>query len=472
MQSKSSLLVTFVLTSGIASAAHTEYLGLYMSGGKVGYSAYTSAPSTLNGKKVTKTVSTTKLSLSLVGTPTQVLIDSTTITDVHGRPIRMTFNQSSSGRTQKVIADFKTTSAVIRIDNSGTVTTRTVAIPKGADIVDDPMEGLVFGKSKSGHAKVVYVLDPTTIAFIKNTIVYKGKASTDVHGKAVMAQWVQIRDPRANTDVYCKANGDLVKVTAPLGIEMYPESKALATSPAKGNANVDLAVGSRITPQSGSLVSPERLTLLHIDLDARGLETLPSDAHQSASKKGATWDITVHPPKAVAPSGTTITAAQRTHEVWLRDDLNVPAHSKRFVSLARRIVGSETDVAQAALKIQQFVNGKMKPDASIAVLRDANEVLDSCRGVCRDYAILTATLMRAAGIPARLVTGLVSWDGDFYYHAWVSIYDGKQWIGIDSTTDEPQISAAHIELAVGTVSQAFTGPVLEHAVLKVESSQP
>ena len=105
------------------------------------------------------------------------------------------------------------------------------------------------------------------------------------------------------------------------------------------------------------------------------------------------------------------------------------------------------------------------------MLRDANEVLDSKRGVCRDYAILCATLLRAAGIPTEMATGLVSWDGDFYYHAWVKVFDGVNWIGIDATTSTPQMSAAHVELAVGTVGQVFSAPVLQSATIKVVSTK-
>ncbi|MHB8634943.1 MAG: transglutaminase-like domain-containing protein [Fimbriimonadaceae bacterium] len=469
MSPKTLFVFTGALVSAAASSGQTEYLGVYMNGGKVGYSSYFAGPAILHGKRVTKTVSTTKLSVNLVGTPTEVLIYGSTLADAHGRPLVMTFDQSSAGRHQRVVANFGTTSASVRVDNSGTVTVRKLAIPTDATIVDDPMEGLVFAKSKPGQTHYVYVLDPTTISFVKNTIVFKGTASTTVHGKTVKTEWVQIQDPRADTDVYCRANGDLVKVTAPFGIEMFPESKALAMSPAKWDARVDLALGSRITPM-GHLGSPGNLVALKLDLQASGLRSLPSDDHQTATKVGSTWHIEVHPPRAMVPAGETIAAAAVGHEVWTKPDLNVPSRSVRFQKLAKQIVGDETDVTKAAQKIQLYVYSKMQPDASIAVLRDANEVLDSCRGVCRDYAILTATIMRAAGIPTRLVTGLVSWDGDFYYHAWVTIFDGNAWVGVDSTTDQAQISAAHIELAAGSVSDAFTGPVLEHAVLKVVSS--
>jgi hypothetical protein len=469
MRSQIFVSFTFLALAAAGSATETEYLGLYMKGAKVGYSSYISTLSAFHGKKVTKSTSFTDISLSLLGTDVAEKILSVTYVDKSGRPMEMVFDNSSNGRVQHVVADFGKLSALIKVNNTGTTSSQTLQIPKGANIVDDPMSGLVFSHAKIGHTSEVYILDPTTISFVKNSIIYKGKSTTIVHGTKTTAEWVQIRDPRAVTNVYCKANGDVIKIEAPLDFEMYPESKSVAMSKRTGSAKIDLAFGSKITPV-GALPNPGALRDLRLELDVKDIDALPSDSHQTATKTKLGWTIDVHPPVSPVPSGATIAEAAKGREQWTKPDLNVPSREARFIKLAKTIIGGETDVATAAKRIQDYVYQKMQPDASIAVLRNANEVLDSGRGVCRDYAILTATLMRAAGIPARLATGLVSWDGDFYYHAWVSIYDGKSWVGVDSTTGDAQISAAHVELAVGSVSDAFTSPVLKHAVIKVVNS--
>jgi transglutaminase-like putative cysteine protease len=150
--------------------------------------------------------------------------------------------------------------------------------------------------------------------------------------------------------------------------------------------------------------------------------------------------------------------------------MHIPSSSTKFTQLAKSIVGDRTRVADAASAIQLWVNSQMKPNAGIGVLRDANDVLATKEGVCRDYAILTTTLLRAAGIPSRLASGLVNWDGTFYYHAWAEVWDGEKWLGIDSTTDQKQISAAHIKLGEGNVEEAFTFTFLEKAKITVLGS--
>ena len=127
---------------------------------------------------------------------------------------------------------------------------------------------------------------------------------------------------------------------------------------------------------------------------------------------------------------------------------------------------------EAAQKIRREVYGYMKPNAGIGVLRDAFEVFQTKEGVCRDCAVLTAALMRAVGIPTRLATGLVTWDGTFYYHAWVEVWDGSQWIGMDSAAPSDRISAGHVKLSEGNVDRAFVFPVLGRAKLAVTLRRP
>ena len=70
-------------------------------------------------------------------------------------------------------------------------------------------------------------------------------------------------------------------------------------------------------------------------------------------------------------------------------------------------------------------------------------------------------------MPSRLASGLVSLDGEFYYHAWAEVWDGARWVGVDSTTANDQISAAHIKLADGNVNTAFAFMMLDRVKMEV-----
>jgi transglutaminase-like putative cysteine protease len=182
---------------------------------------------------------------------------------------------------------------------------------------------------------------------------------------------------------------------------------------------------------------------------------------------GESWRVDVHPPRIAASPGITIEEARKQKPEWIRPDLHIPSDTDEFQRLARQIVGDRKRVREAAVAIQNYVYRRMRPNAGIGVLRNASEVLETREGVCRDYAILTATLMRSAGVPTRLASGLVNWDGDFYYHAWVEFWNGRQWIGLDSTTPREQISATTVKLASGNLEQTFTFTFLGNVNIEV-----
>ncbi|MDO8682814.1 MAG: transglutaminase-like domain-containing protein, partial [Armatimonadota bacterium] len=121
---------------------------------------------------------------------------------------------------------------------------------------------------------------------------------------------------------------------------------------------------------------------------------------------------------------------------------------------ARLIVGKETNAFKAANKIRAWVQANMRAQADIGIVRSSLDVLNNRVGVCRDYAILYAALARAAGIPTRIVTGLVFTNGSFYYHVWAESYTGV-WTPFDATLNTDFVDATHIKMAQGDATSMF-----------------
>jgi transglutaminase-like putative cysteine protease len=73
--------------------------------------------------------------------------------------------------------------------------------------------------------------------------------------------------------------------------------------------------------------------------------------------------------------------------------------------------------------------------------------------------MLTVALARALRIPAREVYGLVysgmgGVDG-LYWHDWVEIRSGGEWIALDPTFGQPVADATHIALSGGDRSEVL-----------------
>jgi len=346
-----------------------------------------------------------------------------------------------------------------------------LTLPTDGPVVDDPMSLLLKDHMKAGSHHHIYVLESDTVTLVPNEVKLIGPAKTTVHGKTVSATLVEISDRQITTRVYVDAKGALVRADGPLGIEIYPVSRTVALGKSPGyDPKVDLAYSSALKTDK-PIEDPGHVAELKLRFSGPDLRRIPNDEYQTVAKDGNAWTVDIHPPQYADDSGQKISEARVQHAEWTKPTLNMPSSSDRFVALARRIVGDKSDVHSAAFAIRKYVYETMRPNAGIAVLRDANEILNTKEGVCRDYAVLTGTLLRAAGIPARLASGIVSWDGTFYYHAWAEAWDGRHWIGVDSTSDDNQISAAHVKLGEGNVEEAFAFTFLDQAKIEVLSAR-
>jgi len=100
-------------------------------------------------------------------------------------------------------------------------------------------------------------------------------------------------------------------------------------------------------------------------------------------------------------------------------------------SLGRKPAADEA--TRAALV--EFVAASLKPSSSRS-FDIASEIAVRREGDCTEFAVLTATLARAAGIPARVALGvaLVAEAQRFgaYGHAWAELQIGGKWVVADA----------------------------------------
>ncbi|WP_317131641.1 transglutaminase family protein [Sphingobacterium alkalisoli] len=68
----------------------------------------------------------------------------------------------------------------------------------------------------------------------------------------------------------------------------------------------------------------------------------------------------------------------------------------------------------------------------------ACDVLETKKGVCRDFAHIGISLCRALDIPARMATGYLYELDPMDLHAWFEAYIGGRWYCFDATQHEPK----------------------------------
>ena len=135
-------------------------------------------------------------------------------------------------------------------------------------------------------------------------------------------------------------------------------------------------------------------------------------------------------------------------ELFIRHFLQMPVQSERIAALARDVAESKQTMYEKAVAIQDHLAShyRYSLDAPLAAQAHPLEefLFDRKTGYCEHYATAMVMMLRAIGIPARLVTGFLAteWNeyGNYYVvrqqdaHAWVEVHlPHSGWVMMDPT---------------------------------------
>lgn len=170
----------------------------------------------------------------------------------------------------------------------------------------------------------------------------------------------------------------------------------------------------------------------------------------------------------VAITAATPTAGRRVRPVTdpngganLKSSIIVEADNPEIQATAKEILAGEKDAYLSALKIVDWVKENVQNDYGASADR-STDVLKQRKGDCTEHALLAVALLRAAGIPAKRIDGVVyltNSDGvpAFYWHEWVEAYVGE-WTQLDPTFGQHVADATHF--ALGEESNAEITPLI------------
>ena len=459
------IITAFLAAIAFAAApAADEFMGIFLQGQRIGY-IHSVVSNTPDGK--TASLVTTHIGAKVLGQGMTMKIVSSSVRKGASLETQK-YTIDSAGRSQSIDAVYSKSSIQLVRKIDGREEKKEVPIPEGAIVLDDPTIGLLGkGAPDPGTKLEFYVLDPMTLGLVKCSAEYMGVKpfkGADIEGKG---QMLRIVDPRATTEIWLNEKGSMAFATGPLGMTMRPITREEAVGSEGYLPEVDIASASRIVPDK-PIEDAKSIKRLTLKLTGASLPRLRSDYFQTVVRRddGST-DVTIHP--VVPPStGSTIAQAAKAEPTFTKPSMNMPADDPSMKKLAADILGGETNALKAAEKISNHVFRIMRPNASIGILRDAREILKTKEGVCRDYATLAGTLMRAAGIPTKLVTGAVYSNDGFYYHAWVDVFVGDRWVTFDPTMGGGLADATHIKFAEGNAEEAFVTFTLDGSKVEVK----
>lgn len=146
---------------------------------------------------------------------------------------------------------------------------------------------------------------------------------------------------------------------------------------------------------------------------------------------------------------------------YLSSTTYLQSDDARLIELTKKVAGKEKNSLKVAQALEKWVYNYVRKKNLGTAFATAKEVLETRQGDCTEHAVLLAAMCRAAGIPSRVVAGLVYYRRNFVGHMWTEAYTGK-WIPLDATIGKGKVEADHIALAVSAldntaVSELFIG---------------
>ncbi len=154
------------------------------------------------------------------------------------------------------------------------------------------------------------------------------------------------------------------------------------------------------------------------------------------------------------------------------DDDGVKKHAAGALKL---LPATATDWDKA-VAVEKWVKANMRAFEFSQAMATADNVAKTLSGDCTEYAMLSAAMCRAVGVPSRTVLGLVyapARDGKPYlaYHMWFEVFAEGQWLPLDATLGRGGVGPGHLKIADHSWFEEKTfAPLLP--VLRVLSAKP
>jgi hypothetical protein len=286
------------------------------------------------------------------------------------------------------------------------------------------------------------IFDPSTTGIRKINVTRQADEVIPIMGKRVLTQKFCADFMGAKNCAWLSKEGEVLKETGLLGLSMEKVSPQKATEDMAVVANVDFAQIASVE-SNVKINEPERLNEIKIKID--GIRNTP--LFLNGGRQAFAQRILTITKENLTETFTQNNAIQENMRRYLDPTPLVQSGHEQIKAQAQKIVRPSDNPLQKTEKIVQWVYANIKKTPVLSV-PNALEVLNNKMGDCNEHAVLTAALLRAAGVPAQIEAGLVYQNGRFYYHAWNLAYAGK-WITVDSVFNQMPADVTHIRLTRG-----------------------
>ena len=423
-------------------------------------------------------------------TGVKISMESTFVETLSHEPISMTSTQSMAANPVTTTVKFLEDGLEVTVDQSGNTSTQKQPLPEGQWLTPGGAKEY-FQKRMEAGAETITVRSIDPMAGTRPIIsTYENfrQETIEVFGREVQALRATLTTSEMagiKTTEYLDDKGRMLKSSTNLGgLEMtvIAADKELALS----KLDAPELMQSTLVSPKGKFKSPRTVKhavyLLSVpDGKLDSLPDVPSQKQTRIDERTIRLDVTMgeNAPKEDEPGPEYLEASSML-------DINDPV-VRELATKAHPKHDAPSSVAAEAMR--RFVFEHIDEKNLGVGMGSASEVARTCTGDCTEHATLLAALLRAEGIPSRVVSGLVyvnSFEGAqdiFGYHmwsqAWVELDGNAQWVDYDATLGPyGRFDATHIALSVSAMQDNETNnsmialvPLLGRLEIEIESSK-
>jgi len=363
--------------------------------------------------------------------------------------------QEIMGQRQKIDGHLENKKLVYRVVGLGFDKTKSMAFslntaPSSTYLLNIVRDGLEVGKKGKFP---VFMEAFQMLVDMEYKILRKEPIKFD--GKPVDTFVIHHRVAGMESTLWVTAEGTVMKEMTANGFESRREPEHIARDLGDEVMSVSNLITFSLVKPGKEISHPDKKRRMKMQLSKIRLpDLIPQDHRQKIlqSKKSADGTYTSvllvnsEPRQVAKPSVRPVTTFSPPE--FLEDTAEVQSKHPLIRALARELVGDTKDAWKAAQKINLWVFSNLEKELVDSV--SALNALRARKGECQSHSYLFTALARAAGIPTKIVNGLVyspKFKG-FLYHAWPEVYVGE-WRALDPTFGQDTVDATHIKLSEG-----------------------
>ena len=441
------------IPENMAEKRNEHWYNLTLMNTKIGYMYMSTEKTAYQGEEVDRNKIDIVMNLKALGA--DVTVETTRVeyigSDAMPRHFLSTSNASGLQQVEGHIVDGV---ASIKTTLNGETTESEVSVP--SDTISEITgveslfrKGLKIGDKRNFHIFSFDLLKPvkTEIEVEAQDILTYQAAEKQVY---VLRQTMDMMNG-VTMKVWLDAEGVTYRTETPLmGLSMVTTKTDKETA-LGGIEEVDVVLKTRILPSG----KRPMLNAKNFGADVKLITGNIADAIMSTSQQKLALNgehsgrLSIQVPTVVAEDCPDL-PIQGAEDKFLGASAYIQTDAPAIRAKVEEILEGEVNSWRAAKKLCEWVHTSMSDKKMSGGFGSSLTALETLSGDCTEHTVLFIALARAAGIPARICSGIAFAKDAFYYHFWSEVYVGK-WVQMDPTWGQNIADANHIQLGGSTL---------------------